>query len=115
MGDILVTNRFPFIDRGANGSMAGMIAAFDYAIGLADDNTKVIPGHGAVTDRDQLIDYRAMLIESRAAVRALMDAGKSRDEVIAAKPLSSLAGRWGKTWMTADFFTEIVFDLESRR
>ncbi len=56
-----------------------------------------------------------MLKLSRAAVVPLMAAGKSRAEVIAAKPLDEIAKQWGNSWMTADFFTEVVYDTETSR
>ena len=51
MGDTLATGRFPFIDRGALGSIRGLIAAYELAISLTNEQTQVIPGHGELTDR----------------------------------------------------------------
>lgn len=115
MGDTLATGRFPFVDRGAFGSVLGLIAAYEYAISITNEQTQVIPGHGALTDRQHLKDALAMFKLSRATVVPLMAAGKSRDDIIAAKPLDEIAKKWGNSWMTADFFTEIIYDTETAR
>jgi len=115
MGDTLATGRFPFIDRGAYGSVQGLIEAYEYAISITDEQTQVIPGHGALTSQQHLKEALAMLKLSRSAVVPLMAAGKSRADVIAAKPLEKIARRWANSWMTADFFTEIIYDTEVAR
>jgi len=112
MGDILATGRFPFIDRGAGGSVKGVIAAFEHVISISNDATKVIPGHGELADRKTLLTYLDMLKQSRAAILPLMQAGKTREEVVAARPLAELGKVWGKDFVTADMFTQIVFDTE---
>lgn len=114
MGDILTTARFPYIDRGAGGSVKGVIAAVEYALTVSNDATKVIPGHGELADRKYLLTYLDMLNKSRAAIAPLIRAGKSREEVIAAKPLAELDDKWGKGAVTADLFAGFVFDTESR-
>jgi glyoxylase-like metal-dependent hydrolase (beta-lactamase superfamily II) len=113
MGDILASGRFPFIDRGAGGSVKGVIAAFEYAVSISNDSTQVIAGHGELANRKTLLTYLDMLKKSRAAITPLIAAGKSREEIIAAKPLAELGEIWGKDFVTADLFTEIVYDTES--
>jgi cyclase len=71
-GDILSTP--PGIDLSAGGSIDGMIRAFDRIISMAGPETRIVPGHGPVTDRGHLIAYRSML----EALRARVDSGISR-------------------------------------
>lgn len=110
MGDLFFNGMYPFIDTAAGGNIDGMIGAADTVLGMTDASTKVIPGHGPLTDRDGLQAYRDMLVKVRDAVRALVDAGKSRDEVIAAKPTEALDEVWGQGFMKPDMFTGFVYD-----
>lgn len=67
MGDILELGADPFVDWWAGGSMEGMIAGVDWALGVSDASTIFVPGHGPSTDRAGLLAYRAMLVQARAA------------------------------------------------
>ncbi len=67
---------YPFIDLDSGGSVAGLIAAVDRMLAIADDKTRIIPGHGKVTDRAGLAAYREMLVVTSARVRDLVKAGK---------------------------------------
>ncbi|MDJ0653424.1 MAG: MBL fold metallo-hydrolase [Xanthomonadales bacterium] len=86
MGDLFFHKMYPFIDLGSGGNANGVIAAVDKALTLADAETQVIPGHGPLTDRDGLQGYRDMLVTIRDRVKEMKSAGKSLEEVVAAKP-----------------------------
>jgi len=51
---------------------------------LSDDNTVLVPGHGTLIHKKDLLPYRAMLIDILAKVKNLVDQGKTLDEVLAA-------------------------------
>jgi cyclase len=85
MGDVFNRATSPFVDRSSGGSVTGMIAAMEAAIGLADQNTKVVPGHGPVSTRADMIAYRDALKEMLARVTAEQKAGKSVEQVLALK------------------------------
>ena len=87
-GDIVTFGRYPNIDFALGGHIDRMISVTDEFIGLADDDTIVVPGHGPIGDRQDLIDYRRMLSDSRDRVKALMDQGQTLDAIIAAQPNS---------------------------
>jgi glyoxylase-like metal-dependent hydrolase (beta-lactamase superfamily II) len=70
MGDTYFAGRFPFIDVDSGGSIDGVIAAVDRGLALADAATKIIPGHGALSNRAELAAYRAMLATVRERVQA---------------------------------------------
>ncbi len=87
-GDYYRSIQFPNIDRTNGGSLNGMIEGLGVTIGMAGPNTKIIPGHGPMVDRAALIAHRDMILAIRAKVEALVQEGKSVDEVLAAKPTS---------------------------
>ena len=113
-GDVFFNGFYPFIDLDSGGSVEGMIAAAERALALADAETKVIPGHGPLSDAAGLRDYRAMLVTARDRVRALVREGKSADQVVAAKPTADLDATWGGGFMTPERFVRILYADLSR-
>jgi cyclase len=87
-GDYYRSIQFPNIDRTNGGSLDGMIEGLGATIGMAGPKTKIIPGHGPMVDRAALIAHRDMVLVIRDKVAALVQQGKSVDEVLAAKPTS---------------------------
>jgi glyoxylase-like metal-dependent hydrolase (beta-lactamase superfamily II) len=96
MGDIFFLNTYPFIDTGSGGSSAGVIAACDHVLGLIDDSTKVIPGHGPLATKADLQGYRDMLATVRERVAKMVKAGRSQEEVLAAAPTKDFDAKWGQ-------------------
>jgi glyoxylase-like metal-dependent hydrolase (beta-lactamase superfamily II) len=87
-GDYYRSIQFPNIDRVNGGSLDGMIEGLGATIGMAGPKTKIIPGHGPMVDRAALIAHRDMILVIRDKVAALVQQGKTVDEVLAAKPTS---------------------------
>jgi len=87
-GDILFHGIFPFIDLDNGGTVDGYIAAQQAIWSMADDETKIIPGHGSLTDKAGMKSDIDMLIDSKAVLKALIDQGKSADDVLEANPLA---------------------------
>lgn len=110
MGDTFFNGMYPFIDVGSGGSIDGVIAAADRILALAGERTRLIPGHGPVAGRETLRACRDRLASIRADVQKLIDAGKGRSEVIAAKPTARFDQEWGGGFLTPDVFVGIVFD-----
>ena len=108
-GDIFFSGRYPMIDRSSGGSIAGMIAAADRTLSIVDASTRIIPGHGSMTDRQGLQEYRDMLAEAQSRIAKLKQQGKTLDEVVAAKPTADLDAKWGKVGMAPDFFVTLVY------
>jgi len=109
-GDLFFNGRFPFIDASTGGSIEGMIAAADRLLGQINAETKIIPGHGPLGKREDLIKFRDMLIAAREKIKPLFDAGKTVDEAVAAKPIEYLNDPWGKSGMvTSEMFTKVVY------
>jgi glyoxylase-like metal-dependent hydrolase (beta-lactamase superfamily II) len=108
-GDIFFNGFYPFIDVKHGGSLKGMIQAVDRILMLADDNTKIIPGHGPLADRAQLVNYREMLSIAYERLGKLKAEGKTAQEAIAAKPLLDLEPAWGVGLFTGDRWIEIIY------
>jgi glyoxylase-like metal-dependent hydrolase (beta-lactamase superfamily II) len=116
MGDLFFNGAYPFIDVSSGGSIEGIIAAADRVIGMADTGTKIIPGHGAVAAKDDLVRYRDMLKGVLGAVKPLVSAGKTLDEIKAAKPTAAYDETWGKAFVKPDLLLQILYqDLGRKR
>jgi glyoxylase-like metal-dependent hydrolase (beta-lactamase superfamily II) len=96
MGDTFFRDRFPFIDTATGGSIDGMIAAAGAALALMDASTMVIPGHGALSTREDLRAYRDALRSMRDAVAGLMEEGHSLERIQDSRPIRDQAEAWGQ-------------------
>ncbi len=90
MGDDFVTYGYPFIDVISGGSVQGMIAACDKVARVLPADVKVIPGHGQLSDLNEVRDYSAMLKETSAAVQAAINQGKTVDQMKKDKILAAV-------------------------
>jgi glyoxylase-like metal-dependent hydrolase (beta-lactamase superfamily II) len=111
LGDLFFSGMYPFIDVSAGGSLDGMIAACDTALELTDGQTRIIPGHGPLSNRADLEAYRNMLAGVRDVVVPLVQAGKSLDEITEAAPLEPFNEKWGHGFPPELFLTAVVADL----
>jgi cyclase len=109
MGDVFFRGRYPYLDLDAGGSLAGAIADIEQVIGKVNDQTKVIPGHGDVSSRKDLVDYRDTLAGIRDAVAKLIAAGKSEDEAVAAKPTAPWDAVWGGGFIKPDIMVRTAY------
>jgi glyoxylase-like metal-dependent hydrolase (beta-lactamase superfamily II) len=110
LGDLFWNGVYPFIDNENGGGIDGMIKADDTILATLTDDMILVPGHGPVGTRKQFQDFRNMLAGIRDKVSALKKQGKSRDEVVAAKPTAPWDAVYGKFVIDPDFFTRIVYD-----
>jgi len=94
MGDTFFNGTFPFIDTDLGGNVEGVIAAAEKVLALSKGTTRIIPGHGAVASPDDLRAYRDMLIAVRDRVRAMVNEGRSIDEVVATRPQQTFLEAW---------------------
>jgi cyclase len=104
MGDFFRTLGYPNIDRANGGSLKGMLDGLQAAIDLAKPTTKVVPGHGAMTDRAGIVAHRDMIVAIRDRVSRLVQQGKTLEEVVAAKPTSEYDARVPGVGTTGDRF-----------
>ncbi|HEV2748163.1 MAG TPA: MBL fold metallo-hydrolase [Allosphingosinicella sp.] len=107
MGDTFFhKTTFPFIDLGSGGSIDGVIAAANNGLELANEATRIIPGHGPTASRRDLAGYRDMLVDIRGKVAAGIAAKRTLPQIVTSKP----AARYGMTdgFITPDKFIEAV-------
>lgn len=109
MGDLFFHKMsFPFVDRNSGGDVRGVIGAAAKVLAMADENSKIIPGHGPVASKADLQAYHAMLTAIVAKIEAEVKAGKSLDDVKAMKPTDGY-GVNPNGFISADRFIEMVY------
>ena len=108
-GDVYFNGIYPFIDTDHGGSIDGMIKGADQIIKAAGPNTRIIPGHGPLSDRTELMAYRDMLVEIRDRVRGAIANGKTLDQVIADKPTETFDAKWAKGFLDPPTFVKIIY------
>ena len=120
-GDIIDTTRFPFIDVKRGGSVQGEIDALNRLMDLSihnlplqwySDRTFLVPGHGHVYDKLDLLEYRDAVTVVRDRVQDLIDQGKTLAQVKAANPTLGYRSQYGSDsgpW-TTDMFVEVIYN-----
>ena len=113
-GDTYMKDVYPFIDVSSGGSIDGFIAASEAVLARSDANTKIIPGHGALANKSDMQRFHDMLVACRGLIKALVDQGKTEDEVVAAKPTAEYDAAWGMGFMTPEQFTRFSYQSLKR-
>ncbi len=114
MGDVFFNGSFPFIDVGSGGTVAGYIAAMKIAYEAANDETKVIPGHGALASRTDIAASIAMLEGVQGAVAKAIADGMSVEDAVSADILAEWSEQWGKGFINSEFMTRLVYQDMTR-
>jgi cyclase len=109
MGDIFVRYGFPFIDVDTGGSVQGMIAACEATLALLPADAKIIPGHGETASVDDLRVYVKMLQDTAAVVSQALKAGKTLEQMKAAKVLGPWSEKYTGPFVNADTFLESLY------
>ena len=94
MGDLFVGG-FPFIDGNTGGTFDGLILAHQKVLATIDDSTKVIRGHGPLGNKAELQAFHDMLVVVRDRIAKLVKAGKSQEDVLAARPTKEFEEKYG--------------------
>jgi cyclase len=90
-----VSRTYPNLDWGNGGTIDGVVLAVERYLKTANDNTKIVPGHGALATKANLQEYHDMMATVRDRVKKLYDEGKTEEQVLAMKPLADLDAKWG--------------------
>jgi len=85
IGDFYRNYGYPFIDTDNGGTLKGALEALDATMKLAGPNTRLVPGHGTIINRTDMVPYREMILGVQAKVQQMISEGKSEQEVVAAK------------------------------
>ncbi len=97
-GDTYFNGRYPYIDVDSGGSIDGYIKAVKSAMMLIDDDTKIIPGHGNLSNKAEYSSFLKMLETLKANVQAEIDKGKTEDEVANNKTITKTYDDLGYNW-----------------
>lgn len=108
MGDCFFRNRFPFIDVQMGGSPDGLIEAVAGALMLCDEDTKIIPGHGILSDKQDLLDYHQMLKIMRDRVKAEIKKTTAEDALDFAS-LTKGFEAWGTGFISGEKFVKTLY------
>ncbi|UOE49224.1 MBL fold metallo-hydrolase [Mucilaginibacter sp. SMC90] len=109
VADTFWNGYFPFIDYSTGGSIDGMIEASRQNIARAGKTTIVIPGHGPIGNKAQLMEFHEMLVTVRDKVAKLKQSGKSLNEIIAARPTEKYDAKFGGFVISGKTFTNLVY------
>ena len=86
-GDVFVRYGLPFIDVSSGGTVDGMISFLEFLSSLADEKTRIIPGHGMVATKKDVQEFTEMLRTIRDRVKALAEKGKTLEQIMAENPI----------------------------
>lgn len=103
-GDVFVRYGFPFIDQGAGGSIDGMIKAIENLIAVTNDHSRIIPGHGDLSTRKDLVAYRDMLVTVSKRIADGIKQGKTLQQIADSDPLKGYTAVFDKY-----FFVESIY------
>ena len=116
MGDLYFNGMYPFIDLSSGGSIDGVIRAGERIVATLDSETKIIPGHGPISEKAQLEEYVKMLKTIRERIFQQIQEKKTLAEILGSKPTQDLDEIWGKGFMKPEKFIEIVYnDLHEKK
>jgi glyoxylase-like metal-dependent hydrolase (beta-lactamase superfamily II) len=109
-GDTFFHGFYPDIDQPHGGSIDGMIALYDTLYKMSGPNTKIIPGHGPIANREDVREYQGMLREVRKRVAKAVDAGMTEEALVASHPLDDLDEKWGGNLIKQPYLLGIVYE-----
>lgn len=110
MGDLFTNGSFPFVDTSSGGRVDGFVAAADGVLAVATEKTRIIPGHGPLGTKADLQAFRDVVKTVRDRVAKLKAEGKTREQVLAAKPTADLDAKWAGGFMKGDSFVGFAYD-----
>jgi glyoxylase-like metal-dependent hydrolase (beta-lactamase superfamily II) len=108
-GDTFINGRYPDIDFANGGNIDGMIAAADTYLKLTDTNSKIVPGHGPIADKTDLLDFYTMLVVARDRMDMLIQDGKSENDVLMERPFADLDVKWAPTETASKNFIRVLY------
>lgn len=109
MGDTYFAGMYPFIDTSSGGSADGCIRAINHALEIANDKTVIIPGHGPISNRLELANYRDMLQTVTDRVKTLLSENASLAQVQSDGPTANFDESYGGGFITNEKFVEMLY------
>jgi len=126
-GDLIDTTRFPFIDVARGGTLQGELDALNRLMDMSihnvpllwyPDRTFLVPGHGHVYDKLDLLEYRDAVTIVRDRVQDLLDQGMTLAQVQAANPTLGYRSQYGRDsgpWTTEMFVAAVYHELAAKK
>ena len=115
-GDVFRSVGFPAADRNAGGTLKGLLESIEIFIKLSGPNTKVVPGHGPITDRAALVFHRDVIVTVRDRVAKAISEGKTLEQIRESKPTADFEQRvGGPPNFIAQFVDTLYAELSSGR
>jgi len=109
MGDMFNHPRFPFVDLNSGGSVDGLVTALTAALERIPADAKIIPGHGPLATRAELVEYRQAIVDTVALVRAEIAKGSNIGDILRSGVLDPWAER-GEGWITTERWVQTIFN-----
>ncbi len=110
MGDTFFNMRYPFIDLKSGGNVNGLLKTLGEVLFMIDDDTVVVPGHGSLGNKADLMKYRDVILELRDKVVAMKKGGKSLDDVLASGFSKQYDEAWGGGFINPEKFASFLFE-----
>jgi glyoxylase-like metal-dependent hydrolase (beta-lactamase superfamily II) len=114
LGDLFFNGRFPFVDLGSGGDVAGLLKIIETALEKIPADAKIIPGHGALASRADLEKYRDMLVDTTSLVKKAIADGKSVADVKAAG-LPEKYKDWSSGFINTSRWLEVSYNSLSKK
>jgi cyclase len=108
-GDLYFSGMYPVIDYTTGGWIGGMATALDSLLKVGDAKTRIIPGHGPLSSKDDMRASRDMLHTVFDRLNAFSKKGASLDDVLKANPVSELEPKWGQGFLKGDAFLRMAY------
>lgn len=109
-GDIVSSTNYPNLDIVSGGSIDGLIAGAQFVVDHSDAKTKIVPGHGPVTDRKGVQAYAAMLKSARSIAAAAKKKGMSEDDMMKSNLFTALNKKWAAPGPNPPRFPRLVYE-----
>lgn len=109
MGDNFFKGRFPYIDLGSGGSVEGALKNINEALFLVDSETKIIPGHGTLATKKDLMEYRDVIMIAHDRVKKAVAKGMTLEEIKASNVTKEYDKEWGGGFINPEKFVEILY------
>jgi cyclase len=113
MGDHFFNGGFPFVDLANGGTVQGLISNVEKALSWISDDTSIIPGHGPLATKSDLMDFYGVVKDTSVAIRVMKSQRMTKEEIVAAG-LDSMYESWGQGYINEQRWIETVFDSYPR-
>ena len=113
-GDTYFSGMYPFIDTNSGGSVDGYLKAIDQVLALADDKTVIIPGHGTLSNKQELRAYRDMIRTISDRIRRMLGEQASLEQVQASMPGKEYDAEYGGGMLNNETFVKMLYEDMAR-